>query len=54
MVELATENGVKESVMEWHTEEVNTLINIFGKSARDVFSEFEGKDYSDEMFLMVT
>jgi len=52
MVELAAENGVKEFVMGMaHRGRLNTLINIFGKSARDVFSEFEGKDYSDEMIF---
>ena len=52
MVELAAENGVKEFVMGMaHRGRLNTLINIFGKSARDVFSEFEGKDYLDEMIF---
>ena len=52
MVELAAENGVEEFVMGMaHRGRLNTLINIFGKSARDVFSEFEGKDYSDEMIF---
>jgi len=52
MVELAAESGVKEFVMGMaHRGRLNTLINIFGKSARDVFSEFEGKDYSDEMIF---
>ena len=52
MVEIAAESGVKEFVMGMaHRGRLNTLINIFGKSARDVFSEFEGKDYSDEMIF---
>ena len=52
MVELAAERGVKEFVMGMaHRGRLNTLINIFGKSARDVFSEFEGKDYTDEMIF---
>ena len=52
MVELAAESGVKEFVMGMaHRGRLNTLINIFGKSARDVFSEFEGKDYSDEIIF---
>jgi len=52
MVELAAESGVKEFVMGMaHRGRLNTLINIFGKSARDVFSEFEGKDYLDEMIF---
>ena len=52
MVELAAESGVEEFVMGMaHRGRLNTLINIFGKSARDVFSEFEGKDYSDEIIF---
>jgi 2-oxoglutarate dehydrogenase E1 component len=29
---------------------LSTLTNIFGKSAKDIFSEFDGKDYEEEVF----
>tara|TARA_B100000686_G_scaffold355291_1_gene472092 strand:- start:12215 stop:14944 length:2730 start_codon:yes stop_codon:yes gene_type:complete len=50
IIELAAEKGVKEFVMGMaHRGRLNTLINIFGKSASDIFNEFEGKDYNEEM-----
>ena len=50
LVESAANQGVKEFVMGMaHRGRLNTLINIFGKSAKDVFSEFDGKDYEEEM-----
>ncbi|MFL2613877.1 MAG: 2-oxoglutarate dehydrogenase E1 component [Flavobacteriaceae bacterium] len=52
IIELAAEKGVEEFVMGMaHRGRLNTLINIFGKSARDMFNEFEGKDYSEEMLF---
>jgi len=42
---------VKEFVMGMaHRGRLNTLTNIFGKSAKDIFSEFDGKDYEQEQF----
>ena len=41
--------GVKECVLGMaHRGRLNTLTNIFKKPARDLFSEFEGKDFDDE------
>ncbi len=51
VIEKAAEYGVKDFVMGMaHRGRLNTLINIFGKSAKDVFSEFDGKDYEQEIF----
>jgi 2-oxoglutarate dehydrogenase E1 component len=33
-----------------HRGRLNVLTNIFGKSAKDIFSEFDGKDYEQEIF----
>ena len=41
--------GVKECVLGMaHRGRLNTLTNIFKKPVRDLFSEFEGKDFDDE------
>lgn len=41
--------GVQECVLGMaHRGRLNTLINIFKKPVRDLFSEFEGKDFEDE------
>ncbi len=51
LIENAAEQGVKEFVMGMaHRGRLSTLINIFGKSAKDIFSEFDGKDYEQEIF----
>ena len=52
IIELAAEKGVEEFVMGMaHRGRLNTLINIFGKSAKDIFNEFQGKDYDEEMLF---
>ncbi|WP_418509249.1 2-oxoglutarate dehydrogenase E1 component [Corallibacter sp.] len=51
LIERASEYEVKEFVMGMaHRGRLSTLTNIFGKSAKDIFSEFEGKDYEQEVF----
>lgn len=41
--------GVKECVLGMaHRGRLNTLVNIFKKPVRDLFSEFEGKDFEDQ------
>ncbi|WP_431157336.1 2-oxoglutarate dehydrogenase E1 component [Winogradskyella poriferorum] len=51
MIEKAADYGVKEFVMGMaHRGRLNTLTNIFGKSAKDIFSEFDGKDYEEKVF----
>lgn len=47
--EAAEKYGVKECVLGMaHRGRLNTLVNIFKKPVRDMFSEFEGKDFEDE------
>ena len=47
--EAAEVYGVKECVLGMaHRGRLNTLVNIFKKPVRDLFSEFEGKDFEDE------
>ena len=51
IVERAAEMGVRQFVMGMaHRGRLNVLTNIFGKPATDIFSEFEGKDYEQEVF----
>ena len=51
LVEQAADYGVKEFVMGMaHRGRLSTLTNIFGKSSKDIFSEFDGKDYEEEIF----
>ena len=51
IVERAAELGVEQFVMGMaHRGRLNVLTNIFGKPAMDIFSEFEGKDYEQEIF----
>ena len=50
LIEAAADKGVNEFVMGMaHRGRLNTLTNIFGKSPKDIFLEFEGKDYEDKM-----
>lgn len=51
IIEAAADLGVKDFVMGMaHRGRLNTLTNIFGKNAKDIFSEFDGKDYDEEIF----
>tara|TARA_R100000935_G_scaffold46455_1_gene69866 strand:- start:41310 stop:43646 length:2337 start_codon:yes stop_codon:yes gene_type:complete len=51
VVEKAAEMGVEQFVMGMaHRGRLNVLTNIFGKKAKDIFSEFDGKDYEQEIF----
>lgn len=51
IIEKAAGYGVREFVMGMaHRGRLSTLTNIFGKSAKDIFSEFDGKDYEEEVF----
>ena len=50
LLEKASDLGVKEFVMGMaHRGRLSTLTNIFGKSAKDIFSEFDGKDYAEDI-----
>ena len=49
--EKAAEMGVREFVVGMsHRGRLNTLSNIFGKPAKEIFSEFDGKDYKEQIF----
>ena len=51
LIDSAAEKGIEEFVMGMsHRGRLNTLVNIFGKSSRDIFGEFEGKDYEEDIF----
>ena len=51
VVEAAANQGIEEFVMGMaHRGRLNTLTNIFGKSTKDIFSEFDGKDYEEVIF----
>ncbi|MFD0977020.1 2-oxoglutarate dehydrogenase E1 component [Salinimicrobium gaetbulicola] len=51
LIEKAADLGVKDFVMGMaHRGRLSTLTNIFGKSAKDIFSEFDGKDYEQDIF----
>ena len=51
LIEGAADRGVQEFVMGMaHRGRLNTLANIFGKDTKDIFNEFEGKDYDVEGF----
>ncbi len=43
--------GVKEFVVGMaHRGRLNTLSNIFGKPAKEIFNEFDGKDFQEQIF----
>ena len=51
LVMAADARGVEEFIMGMaHRGRLNTLTNIFGKSPKDIFSEFDGKDYDEVVF----
>ena len=51
LINSSAEKGIEEFVMGMsHRGRLNTLVNIFGKSSRDIFGEFEGKDYEEDIF----
>ncbi|MGB2136050.1 MAG: 2-oxoglutarate dehydrogenase E1 component, partial [Flavobacteriaceae bacterium] len=51
LVMAAAAKGVEEFIMGMaHRGRLNTLTNIFGKSPKDIFSEFDGKDYDEVVF----
>ncbi|MDT0555310.1 2-oxoglutarate dehydrogenase E1 component [Patiriisocius hiemis] len=51
LIEAAADKGVEDFVMGMaHRGRLSTLTNIFGKSAKDIFSEFDGKDYDQDYF----
>ncbi|BFP40200.1 2-oxoglutarate dehydrogenase E1 component [Flavobacteriaceae bacterium GF1] len=51
IIEKAANAGVKQFVMGMaHRGRLNVLTNIFGKSPKDIFSEFDGKDYEETIF----
>mgnify|MGYP001593559381 FL=1 len=51
LIEGAAKDGAEEFVVGMaHRGRLNTLTNIFGKPAQDIFSEFDGKDYEEEVF----
>ncbi|PWL39363.1 2-oxoglutarate dehydrogenase E1 component [Flagellimonas aquimarina] len=51
IIEKAADAGVKQFVMGMaHRGRLSVLTNIFGKSPKDIFSEFDGKDYEETIF----
>lgn len=51
LIDSAAEQGVEDFVMGMaHRGRLSTLTNIFGKSTKDIFSEFDGKDYDQDDF----
>ncbi|MEZ4786647.1 MAG: 2-oxoglutarate dehydrogenase E1 component [Flavobacterium haoranii] len=52
LIEKAAEKGVEQFVMGMaHRGRLNVLANIFGKNTQNIFSEFDGKDYDDDMYF---
>jgi 2-oxoglutarate dehydrogenase E1 component len=51
LVEKGAELGIKEFIMGMaHRGRLNVLANIFNKTYEAIFSEFEGKEYEDNLF----
>ncbi len=51
LVEHGADFGIKEFIMGMaHRGRLNVLANIFNKSYENIFSEFEGKEYEDNLF----
>ena len=51
LIEKGADIGIEEFVMGMaHRGRLNVLANIFNKTYRDIFSEFEGKEYEDRLF----
>ncbi|WP_067037840.1 2-oxoglutarate dehydrogenase E1 component [Allomuricauda sp. CP2A] len=51
IIEKAADKGVKQFIVGMaHRGRLNVLTNIFGKSPKDIFSEFDGKDYEETIF----
>ncbi len=51
IIEKAAEMGVEQCVMGMaHRGRLSTLVNIFEKNAQDIFTEFDGKDYEQDIF----
>ncbi|WP_318641431.1 2-oxoglutarate dehydrogenase E1 component [Flavobacterium ardleyense] len=52
LIDAAAEKGVEQFVMGMaHRGRLSVLANIFGKSTQDIFSEFDGKDYDDDVLF---
>ena len=50
LVEAAADKGVEQFVMGMaHRGRLNVLANIFGKNTQNIFSEFDGKDYDEDV-----
>lgn len=51
IIERGSEIGIKEFVMGMaHRGRLNVLANIFNKTYQEIFSEFDGKEYEDQLF----
>lgn len=49
LIELGAEQGIQQFVVGMaHRGRLNVLANIFGKSAENIFSEFDSKEYDEE------
>ncbi|PKP27860.1 MAG: 2-oxoglutarate dehydrogenase E1 component [Bacteroidetes bacterium HGW-Bacteroidetes-22] len=52
VIEIGSELGSEEFVIGMsHRGRLNVLANILGKSTRDIFTEFQGLEYDDELLL---
>jgi 2-oxoglutarate dehydrogenase E1 component len=52
IIEKGAESGIKEFIVGMpHRGRLNILANVLNKSYQDIFSEFEGKDYEDNLAL---